>query len=401
MRRLFRIYRDGDGKAVDIRNARSGSRGFTLIELIMVLVIAGVLAAVAMQKLGPSSQTARVEETKQEMEALANAIVGDPGLNNNGVRTSFGYVGNVGAMPSNLDALMSNPGGYATWKGPYVANRFTQTPDDYKRDAWQAVYQYSGGVTITSTGSGSNIVRQLANSADDLLRNHVAGNVYDLDGTPPGTIGRDSVRILLTIPNGTGGTTVKTKMPDAGGYFRFDSIPIGNHDLTVVYIPGSDTIKRFVSVLPGSAIHGDYMLSANVWQAAPADSTEEYLTKVTDSDSLNSGCGGLYFWIENNTGHSVDVSTVTLTWSGRTAYYRYFIWNGVTVFNSSNPKAASGQTITFTAAQTIADGQKIRVEFDFFKSKPTGGPNVDMDNLTFTVTLSDGSTMTVTTGNCP
>ncbi|MDD4051710.1 MAG: type II secretion system protein [candidate division Zixibacteria bacterium] len=399
MRRLLRIYRNE--KAAEVMRAQSDARGLTLIELIMVLVIAGVLAAVAMQKLGPSSQTARVEETKQEMGALANAIVGDPELNNNGVRTSFGYVGDVGAMPANLDALMSDPGGYATWKGPYTSDRFAQTPDDYKKDAWQAAYLYSGGVTITSTGSGSGIVRQLANSTDELLRNRVIGNVYDLDGTPPGTVGRDSVRILMAVPNGLGGTAVKSKTPDAGGYFAFDSIPIGNHDLMVVYIPGNDTIKRFVSVLPGSTIHGDYVLSANVWQEAPVDSTEEYLTKIIDSDSLNSGCNGFHFWIENNTGEAVTISTVTLTWSGRTAYYRYFIWNGVTVFNNSNPKAGSGELVTFSAPQTIADGEKIRVEFDFFKSKPTGGPNVDMDNLIFTVTLSDGSTMTVTTEDCP
>lgn len=383
------------------RTILTNMRGFTLIELVMVLVIAGIVAAVAMQKLGPSSQTVRVEETKREMDALAEAIAGSPSLANNGTRTSFGYVGDVGALPPNLTALMANPGGYTTWKGPYIADRFVQTPDDYKKDAWQVDYQYTGGVTITSTGSGSAVVRQVAASTDALLRNRVGGNVRDLDGTPPGTVECDSVRILLTVPNGAGGLTTRTKTPDAGGYFTFDSVPIGNHDLTVVYLPDGDTLKRFVSVLPGAQAYGDYVLAADIWHAVADSDSGGYLIKVTGSDSLNTDCHGFYFWIENTTGHDVTISAVTLSWTGPTAYYRYFIWNGVTVFDSPNPKAASDELVTFSTPQTIADGQKIRAEFDFFKSKATGGPDVDMDNLTFTATLSDGSILTVTTGECP
>ena len=375
-------------------------RGFTLIELIAVIVIMSILTVIAVKKLGPLSENIRVEETKQEMDALAFAIVGNPELQNNGVRSDFGYVGDVGALPPNLDALMSNPGSYTTWRGPYAANRFAQTTDDYKKDAWQVDYTYAGGVTITSTGSGSAIARKLAGSTGEVLINRVSGNVYDLDGTPPGAIWKDSVRLLLTIPNGSGGLTTKAATPNAGGYFGFDSIPIGNHDLAIVYLPSHDTIRRYASVLPGSSLYGDYYLPANVWIFTPGG-TEDYLTKVDGSDSLVTDCHGFYFWIENKTGHDIPVSTVTLSWSGETSYFRYVIWDGVTVFDSSNPKAGSGESVTFTVPQTIVNGDKLRIDFDFFKENPTGGQDVDMNNLTFTVTFSDGSTMTVTTGNCP
>ncbi|MBD3403981.1 prepilin-type N-terminal cleavage/methylation domain-containing protein, partial [candidate division GN15 bacterium] len=161
-----------------------GSAGFTLIELVIVVVIAGILVTVALQGTRQISDTARVEETRQEMDALAMAIAGNPGLHNNGVRTDFGYVGDVGALPPNLDALYANPGGYATWNGPYIRNRFTQIADDYKTDAWGTLYAF-GGIAITSTGSGENLTRRVAPSSDHLLYNSVAGNVYDLDGTPP------------------------------------------------------------------------------------------------------------------------------------------------------------------------------------------------------------------------
>ncbi len=241
--------------------------GFTLIELVLVIVIIGILVGVAVQNGSQLFETAMVEETKQEMDALAVAVVGNPELNNNGVRSDFGYVGDVGAMPPNLDALYSDPGSYTTWNGPYISNRFTQVADDYKKDAFGTDYTFSGSATITSTGSGSDIVRRVANSTADLLRNTVTGNIYDLDGTPPGSNYKDLLTISLTMPNGSGGTTTKSITPDQGGYFSFDSIPIGNHDLQVIYEPEDDTLYRFVSVVPNSTVHGEYHMTANLWYA--------------------------------------------------------------------------------------------------------------------------------------
>ncbi len=239
--------------------------GFTLIEVVVVVIIIGILAGVAVKKGANLYEAAKIEETKQEMDALATAITGNAELMNNGVRSDFGYVGDVGAMPPNLDALYSNPGAYATWNGPYVGNRFTQITDDYKKDAFGANYSYGAGATITSTGSGSNMVRRLATGTGDLLLNTIAGNVYDADGTPPGPDYADSVLVAIAIPNGAGGTITKGQAPDQGGYFAFDSIPVGNHDLTIVYEPDDDTLTRFVSVIPSSNGYGEYRLPSNVW----------------------------------------------------------------------------------------------------------------------------------------
>jgi len=246
---------------------RQGNNGFTLIEVILVVIIAGILATVALRSGGAIYDAARTEETKQEFDALAVAMVGNAQLQNNGVRSHFGYVGDVGSMPPDLDALYANPGAYATWKGPYIDNRYTQKTDDYKKDAWGSFYSYSG-VNVTSTGSGSDIVRKLGKSVTDFTLNQVTGVVLDLDGTPPGMVYRDSVQVRLTVPDGVGGTTVKTSFTDVGGYFSFDSVPIGNHELDVVEMMTPDTLWRFVSVLPGSRPHSEYRLMENLWFAA-------------------------------------------------------------------------------------------------------------------------------------
>jgi prepilin-type N-terminal cleavage/methylation domain-containing protein len=373
--------------------------GFTLIEVILVIVIIGILATVALRSGSAVFQTARVEQTKQELDALAQAMVGNPELHNIGSRSDFGYVGDIGALPPDLDALISNPGGFSTWNGPYIANRFSQLADDFKKDAWGVTYVYNGGVMFMSTGSGNNVVRRVAASADDLLLNGLSGTVIDLNGTPPGSVYSDSLLVRLTIPDAAGGTVSKTVAPDAGGYFAFDSIPIGNHDLEVIYQPNADTLRRFVSVVPKSAPYSLYKLATDVWYDTTGAAG---LTKVAGSDSAYSQpqCSNVSFWIANNSGFPVTVASITVNWSSPTAYYRYVRWDGSTVFDSNNPRAGSGDVADFSAVQTLADGDSVKVQIETFKSAASGGFNVDMSNTSFTVLLSDGSMFDVTVGAC-
>jgi general secretion pathway protein G len=377
--------------------------GFTLIEVVIVVIIAGILATIAIRSVFTISETGRIEETKHELDDLAYAIAGNPTLENNGVRSDFGYVGDVGAMPPNLDALVSNPGGYSTWNGPYIKRRFEQITADYKQDAWGAAYSYSG-VNITSSGSGSSIVRKIANATSDLTRNRVAGNILDRDGTPPGADYKDSLVVFLSIPNGTGGTSVKTVTPDIGGYFAFDSIPIGNHPLTVVYQPTHDTLDKFVSVDPRASVYGTYYLPADVWTAPTGGgSTVGSLVFVTGSAYIyGNQCHNLRFQITNTSGSDIDLSSIQLDWGSPTAYYDKVYVDGHQVVNANSPRPGSGTLSDFNSPRTVIAGGTVVVQITDFRSNTSngGGSKVNMSGVDLTVTFSDGSVLTFNTGSC-
>jgi prepilin-type N-terminal cleavage/methylation domain-containing protein len=239
--------------------------GFTLVEVVITIIIAGILAAVSLRTISKMAEIAKIEETKKELEAIEFAIVGNPKFYNDDTRSDFGFVGDVGSLPPNLDALFTKPEGYATWRGPYIDKDYEQNLDDFKQDAWGSDYSYSGGISIISSGSGTDIIRTIGETPSDFISNGINGVVLDLDGTPPGPSYRDSIIIMLTIPDGIGGISNVNTSVDLSGYFSFNSIPIGNHNLTIIYTPTADTLKRFVTVLPKSRLYGEYFLSENVW----------------------------------------------------------------------------------------------------------------------------------------
>jgi prepilin-type N-terminal cleavage/methylation domain-containing protein len=369
--------------------------GFTLIELVLVVVIIAVLGTIALRSIAPVAENAKVEETRREMETLACAIAGNPQLCTNGTRTDFGYVGDVGSLPPTLDALVANPG-YATWNGPYISNRLMQAPDDFKRDAWQMDYLFTG-LTIASAGSGDTLERRFAGSSAQLLANNVSGNIHDLDGTPPGGIYDDSVIVMLIHPDGSGGYRNRTAPVDEGGYFQFDSVPIGNHSLDIIYTPKHDTLRRFVSAPPNSQVYGDYFLARDVWPAGQAGGLEF----VPDSDTLTTGnCYKLVFWVSNSSSAAVAISSLTMVWPSPIAYYQDVVWNGTTV-RTGNPALGSGDMAVFTSAQSVSAGGTARIQIESFHRNSNGsGPRVDMTGTIFTVEFSDGSVVTFTADLC-
>lgn len=243
--------------------------GYSLLELVIVIVIVAILATVAMKSQTATNEVVRVEETRGELEQLAWAIAGNRALVSGGSRIDFGYVGDVGALPANLDALVTNPGGLATWDGPYVRDDFYSAAGgpstEFKIDAWGVAYQYSGGSSIVSTGGGTTITRRIANATDDLLYNRLTVTVTDLNNDPPGGIYRDSVRLVLIQPDGSGSFATRTLYPNANGLVVFDSIPIGQQTLRTVYLPTNDTLTRLVTITPGRNSFIETQLFGDLW----------------------------------------------------------------------------------------------------------------------------------------
>jgi prepilin-type N-terminal cleavage/methylation domain-containing protein len=288
------------------KRIRSG-HGFSLVELTIVIVVIGILVSLAMQSMTALVEDSRRAKTEREMEVLAKSIVGDPSHVNEGGRSNFGYVGDIGAFPPNLQALYQNPGGYGTWNGPYLPPGFSQDSVGFKTDEWGQAYAYSGGITITSTGSGSAITKKIADATSDYLLNTVNGTIEDADDSLPGPVYKDSIDIKITIPNGSGSLTTKTYHPDSVGVFRLDSLPVGMHALRIIYTPSVDTLFRYLTILPRHKSTADYKFASGCFSGGGGgcDSSGTIVLRPNGVGTLTalvrSGCGSNWQCVDEAT----------------------------------------------------------------------------------------------------
>jgi prepilin-type N-terminal cleavage/methylation domain-containing protein len=136
--------------------------GFTLIELVIIIVVLGILAAVAIPKFSDMSDSSKISATKMELTALKRAVVGNPAVTAGGAYVNRGFEGDVGHLPQRLQDLVAKPDSILTynpltrlgWNGPYLDG----DGGVYLDDAWDASYVYQPfGRQILSTGGGDTI----------------------------------------------------------------------------------------------------------------------------------------------------------------------------------------------------------------------------------------------------
>ncbi len=101
------------------------NKGFTLVELMLVVIIIGVLIAMVAPRLAGRSEQAKIAAARADIQAnLASAL--------------DVYEIDNSAYPDKLEDLMVKPTGASRWKGPYLKRK--------PIDPWgnPYVYKYPG-----------------------------------------------------------------------------------------------------------------------------------------------------------------------------------------------------------------------------------------------------------------
>lgn len=113
------------------------NRGFTLLEIMIVVILIGLVVAFAANRILGGSDRAKFNLTKTAIQSLAGKIEQ--------------FEMDTGTLPPTLDALVSAPGGSDSWLGPYAKTAELKDP-------WGTPFEYrvpgaTGRYDLISYGS--------------------------------------------------------------------------------------------------------------------------------------------------------------------------------------------------------------------------------------------------------
>jgi prepilin-type N-terminal cleavage/methylation domain-containing protein len=262
---------------------RARARGVTLLELLVVLMILSIILTAAVKTWDVTLERGRSETTARKLNQIVNVIVGDPDYIVAGRRVDFGFVGDVGRLPEDLQELTVfpvSPPESSLWRGPYVRATFNESPDGFRIDGWGDTVIYNKDSLFVRSLGGRGYADKtrwqtvfLPYDKKTLINNDVDGQIVDVRGMPPPS--NDTI---------LGSLKVKLEYPFEGklrvdeiiypgllhndGSFGFDDyVPQGTHRLVAIY-NNIHTVKTCttttdVTVYPGIGAH-DVRVRMNV-----------------------------------------------------------------------------------------------------------------------------------------
>ena len=224
-----------------------GRKGFTLVEVIVILVVMSILAAVAVPVALRVFETAAEDATREEMINLKKAMIGDSNQQQSPTGGNFGFLGDMGRLPINLDELYSQGSlpsfsydnvkqAGAGWKGPYLTGSFSgEEADEFKKDGLGNDYALTVGPSqldgvLTSSGPDG-----LPGTADDIsLEIFPVETTATLRGSVKDALGSGISNVSANLNFASNGIlTSVTAITDTIGNFSFSSVPFGPRSVEV------------------------------------------------------------------------------------------------------------------------------------------------------------------------
>ncbi|AKJ63995.1 type II secretion system major pseudopilin GspG [Kiritimatiella glycovorans] len=93
---------------------RAAREGFTLIEILLVVVIIGILVGIAVPRFTGRVEQSRVAAAESTLKSISTAL--------------DLYELDMGRYPDDLEALEKQPEGADNWRGPYLKSGIPEDP---------------------------------------------------------------------------------------------------------------------------------------------------------------------------------------------------------------------------------------------------------------------------------